>query len=86
MIICGELATKAECDGGIKDDVVFLPQSFPIILSRFLKRNYSSRKIALTVTFSKCSLLIRAPMLAVGSEGLPTFHFLVSSTNLFKNS
>lgn len=30
--------------------------------------------------------LIRAPMLADGSEGTPTFHILEAFTNLFKNS
>lgn len=38
------------------------------------------------LTFSKWALLIRAPMLADGSEGMPTFHILVASTNFSKNS
>lgn len=62
---------------------------FKVIKTSFQREIVGSFSQNLTfcfITFSRCSLLISAPLLLLGSEGTPVFHFFVAATNLSRNA
>ncbi|KAG7254896.1 hypothetical protein CRUP_022948 [Coryphaenoides rupestris] len=54
-------------------------------ISSCMTREPSATPVS-TVAGMKCSLLMRAPLLLLGSEGGPVVHFLAAATNLSRNS